>query len=168
MMSSPLYSAFCRRAPLAKVRRIVAQNPGQISERDIETGGIPLHAAVAFGASRSVLEYLLQLWPDSIYDRDHDGNTPLHWSGPDSSLASIRLLVSLWPESVEEMNEAGELPLHSATGRRARYPVLRYLLDRNPHALEVPDLAGNLPIYYLGLPPQTPAPAPTIPMLLQI
>jgi ankyrin repeat protein len=137
---------------LEEVRSIIERNPGQISERDIETGGIALHAAVACGASDAVLESLLQLWPDSIYERDHDGNTPLHWSGPDSSLASIRLLVSLWPGSVEKKNDAGELPLHSATGRRARYPVLRYLLDRNPHALEVPDVAGNLPIYYLFAP----------------
>jgi ankyrin repeat protein len=154
LMSSELYSAFRRnRESLEEVRRIVEGNPRQeLSETDVGTGAIPLHAAVGEGASRSVLEYLLQCWPDSVYERDHDGNTPLHFAGPESSLASIRLLVNTWPESVEVVNDAGELPLHSATGRRARYPVLRYLLDRNPQALEVPDFAGNLPQHLLFAP----------------
>jgi ankyrin repeat protein len=148
-MSSPLLVALRCGVSLREIRSIVEQDTQQVSVKDKETGSIPLHVAVAHGASQRVLRYLVNVWRLSVRQKDDDGCLPLHYVGPESSLRSVRYLVRRWPKSVEVQNAAGELPLHAAAGWRARLSVLRFLVNRHPQALAVPDFAGNLPLHCL-------------------
>jgi ankyrin repeat protein len=124
MNMSSLYNGFRQAVSLEVVQSIVGRRPQQ-SERD-EFGWIHLHGAVADGASLEVLEHLVNVWPNSIGQRDHKRCIPLLFVGPESSLESVQYLVSQLPESVQVQNTAGVLPLHSSARCGASLPVLRF------------------------------------------
>jgi len=83
---------------------------------------VPLHTACREQAPLSVLQALVQAWPDAIRLQDADGLLPLHHAcmemktrrGGIQSLSKIQFLVETWPKSLQVKTHSGMLALHWA------------------------------------------------------
>lgn len=95
----------------------------------------PLHLACANGASYTVLQYLLQMFPMAIYQTDHLGNTPLHHACacPTTIFENFQLLLGIFPAALLMTNHesAGEqAPFHLVCQHYAqRLEVIQLLLE---------------------------------------
>lgn len=90
-----------------------------------ENGMLPLHYAVAYGATTGVLDVLFEAFPNSIRARERNGRTPLHLAMVNAhrpaSPAVIRFLLSFPGADVVNMKDReGNLPLHMLANAAAR------------------------------------------------
>jgi len=97
----------------------------------------------------TILEWMIQRYPQLCRVRNKDGNLPLHVAleNPRICVESIRKLVDSFPGSVMTANLKKQLPIHKA----ARYPYLeniQLLIDRYPGGVSVQDDDGRLPIHH--------------------
>jgi ankyrin repeat protein len=95
-------------------------------------GRTPLHIALTNGPSYTVVQFLLQQFPLSIYQIDLEGNTPLHCacSFPSTPFEILQLLVDIFPAATLLANTQQQLPLHLACQYHGqRVEVLQLLLD---------------------------------------
>ena len=112
-------------------------------------GTLPLHVAVASGASLEVLETLLEAHPDGVREADGEGLLPLHLalehSAPDETVLG---LLRAWPEACTIRDgDSAALPLHIAVQSHASARLLRALLAAHPEAVRLGDGDGTLPLH---------------------
>jgi len=125
-----------------RLRKMVVKNNKNTTEDEIIDESICgsnehiVHAAVSLGSLGCPLPVLVRTihsFPDQVYQRDHNGELPLHLAvGPTDWNPSTRrqympreqdiisLLLTTYPEaaSVSNQNDHGRYPLHSAISNR--------------------------------------------------
>jgi ankyrin repeat protein len=150
--SLPLFKAAERR-DIDLVRFLVRCCPASVRQRHRKTGRLPVHIAVAIGSSRRTVEeaaeiarFLIEAWPESTLERDHQGRTPLHaavlrvW---DDGLGAVPLLIGLNPAALQAQDFEGQVPLHLD----APWPIFQVLLNAWPQAVRVQDHQGRFPLH---------------------
>ena len=80
-----------------------------------EDDELPLHAALAAGADRALIQKLLDVDPGGAFVKDEDGDLPLHvalraWAAP----ATIEALLRMFPESSAKRDRDGLTPAQLA------------------------------------------------------
>jgi ankyrin repeat protein len=134
------------RTPIECVAFLLAKDPRAITLRN-RAGDLPLHAAIANGASPEAIRRLVEGLPGSISERDAGGRLAIHVAattaqGP-NRLDVIRYLIEVAPLSVRERTTydgqasvgQGKLPLHLALeGENADPAVVRCLLEQWPES----------------------------------
>jgi len=137
-------------------------------------GSLPLHLYAGLGArafvreedsilachggkaSWTVMQSLVQAWPDAVRVPDKRGYLPLHYacSKGKCNLEMIQYLIQCWPESVQCRCTGGALPLHLACKSSSRQsnknllPVIQTLLEAWPDSVRELDDQGFLPLHY--------------------
>jgi ankyrin repeat protein len=108
---------------------------------------LPMHSALHAETTVSDLHHFLDFYPDSIEDKDANGNFPLHLALiKGCSLAVIKLLAVEFVWATHAANSDGYLPLHLAILHKASPETLELILQLFPQAAEV-DSPHGLPLH---------------------
>jgi len=78
------------------------------------------------------------------------GNLPLHTAcgSRKSLLEAVQFLASAYPVALKCPNtQAGNLPLHEAARHVAPLSILKFLVEKYPEAVRIPNEDGNLPLH---------------------
>jgi hypothetical protein len=79
--------------------------------KEIEWSQLPIHAAISYTAPAVVIQKLVDIYPDSLKEFDHEGMLPVHlafgFALPDAVLS---LLLKRYPESAQARGPGGRLP----------------------------------------------------------
>jgi ankyrin repeat protein len=134
-----------------------------------QIGWLPLHYAAARPSGstrREVLQLMATECPPALLERTHDGFLPLHVAvSCRSSLEAIQFLADAEPRALQKRSDpGGYLPLHVAVAATTATPyvdedVVRYLVHRWPHALDVGDARGLRPVHFAAVQPHASLPA---------
>jgi len=95
---------------------------------------------------------LLGLFPDSSFSRrDDDGALPLHVACEKGAPVEIvRPLLLRHAAALHMRNNSGDLPLHAACrAAAAAEPLIRFLAEQDPNAVEAPNNDEALPLHLL-------------------
>lgn len=139
----------------------VAQSPA-LRQTDGELGTLPLHLAAKHQAPISVIEQLMELWPDAIKEVSTSGNYPweLAASAVEPCVAVVERLLAGHLQAVGEIGSGASerlkvhdeiseplVPIHLACKYGAPAALLAQLLQRRPQACsERRD--GHLPLHW--------------------
>jgi len=121
----------------------------RISANEDKEGKVTSALSVSILASFSVIQLLVEVWPDAVHLQDENGYLPLHHAccNTDGQLDEvIPILVECWPQSLLVSNNAGCLPLHLACWNQPPL-VIRYLIDTNLQVMQVKDNNLCLPLH---------------------
>lgn len=101
---------------------------------------LPIHGAIIFNATPSMVEALLESYPVAISCKDDQGMLPLHLSyRMGSSAEVIQVLLHAFPESVEVMDRKGRTPLVMAqTSKGPNRDVFLQVVEKH-----IADLAAD-------------------------
>ena len=113
---------------------------------------LPLHEALIGGRKRTifdVIDYLIKIYPESIYCKDDEGNLPLHLAiFHECSLPVITLLLHAFPGAAKEKNVFNRFPIHIALKTDScSSDLIKILLQEYPDAALIPDCDENLPLH---------------------
>ena len=154
----PLGSTFYGNKSLEFCRMLVEAYPESltiVTERGCD-GRLPIHEACMYGTV-DVVEYLLQMDPDSINSRSiirgmgFDDNTrnrcgslPIHRAAEGGKADIIKLLLKHDPHAAEKKTSVKHrLPLHFACGKsKMDFNSVKILYDAYPEALGIRDRDG--------------------------
>lgn len=125
------------------IQYIIAKYPNAVR---CSTNGclnrLPLHIACQNSASASIIEILVQSWPDSVKEKfGQFGRLPIHIACDNGAdLPVIELLTKLFPESLTiQETITGFTPLHTACYCSSDLSVIQFLAKRSPESLLVQD-----------------------------
>ena len=105
-----------------------------------------MHAACHGKQSFSVINFLLQQYPDAIKEKSKDGDLPLHAACRyELSLEVIVLLVKQYPDAVTEKSKDGDLPVHLACQSYQSLEVIKFLVRHHPDTVKEKDNDGRTP-----------------------
>lgn len=108
-------------------------------------GNIPLHVAIAAGASAATVAFLVAADAESASIVNAMGATPLHMAlHSRSALNVVRCLLDASPATLEVKDSRGRLPLHNALHNIEH---VNALLALAPTAVREPDGAGDMPLH---------------------
>lgn len=110
---------------------------------------LPIHCAcrrqctdqqTAAAAARQVIQLAVEVWPESIMERDAQGRLPLHcallWSTPQTPTAVIKYLASRCPQALKEKDDRGYLPFHYVV-ERSSMETVQYFVKKFPTSVTV-------------------------------
>lgn len=110
---------------------------------------LPIHYACRFGASREVINYLIQLYPASVRAKTAEGSLPIHYVCRNGDVDTFDDLHALYPESVTVPNKLSWLPLHFACcNEGGPSDMIRGLICLHPEASKMATDSGALPLHY--------------------
>jgi ankyrin repeat protein len=164
------------------VRYLLRHYPESVRERT-NAGSLPLHLACAYtrftydsmsiwdprninpSGLDKIVRVLVKQWPDSIGERNADGQLPLHvaCTGMTDEVdtapleATVRFLIEVAPESPKVKNPERRLALHCVlTAWDPSDDVVHCLVGAYPEALLVRDNDGLIPLHHHVAPCRTP------------
>jgi hypothetical protein len=115
----------------------------QVYVRESNQASYGLHYALKCGASLEVFKYLDQMWPDSLKERDNDGNLPLHRAAAyNPTMEVVEFLYQKWPEAIQEKNNNGDLALHAEAIFNHSLEVVEFLYQTWPDAIQERTFVG--------------------------
>mmetsp|Transcript_14209 Transcript_14209/g.34260 ORF Transcript_14209/g.34260 Transcript_14209/m.34260 type:complete len:623 (-) Transcript_14209:1777-3645(-) len=110
---------------------------------------LPLHKACVLQPPESLVEALMEAYPDATGSRDQDGWLPVHCAcfyGASGKV--VTTLLSVNPKGAQSKDDEGRLPLHYACLKGASQHVVDVLLENFPKGAMNKDEEGRLPIHH--------------------
>jgi ankyrin repeat protein len=145
--------AFCDRERIIEFAGFLLKNaPGLISSTT-RNGDLPLHIACSSGRDISVIEFLYNAYPEAIYARDSNGNTPLAAARADEREALVSFLqdqsdVLAEAKNVRTPDTRGQFPIHRAIfNEELPRGTMQLMLSENTDSLGHADSDGNFLIH---------------------
>lgn len=125
------------------------------AQQENENGLLALHLACGNidNIPSDIMEYLLDIYPDSVRKATRHGILPIHKAcAAFSSSRAIKNIISLIDQHEESLlcpNRDGQLPIHIAVSNpKTNSPLLvQLLVDRCPQSLKVADRYGHFPLH---------------------
>jgi hypothetical protein len=106
----PLHEAVQRNLDTVE---LLVEHGADVRWRDYQlAGNTPLHLAAVAGKT-DVVKFLVERWPEGLWETDYARETPLHWAAWAGKTDVVRFLVDRWPEGKEALNSYGQTPLTS-------------------------------------------------------
>lgn len=114
------------------------------------SGLIPLHFACSNQADLGVIQPLVRVSKDQLYQKGEVGKTAVYMvcSNRVSQLEVVKYLVDLDPARLQMQNKQGCLPLHAASQFNNDLAVLEYLIETNPDTIYSRDTVGDHAMRY--------------------
>eukprot|EP00811_Abedinium_folium_P036528 NODE_9228_length_1438_cov_5.930587.p1 GENE.NODE_9228_length_1438_cov_5.930587~~NODE_9228_length_1438_cov_5.930587.p1 ORF type:complete len:427 (+),score=55.06 NODE_9228_length_1438_cov_5.930587:1-1281(+) len=125
---------------------LVKAYPNAAKEQD---GGrmLPLHRALMWRASDTVIEMLFKAHPDAVKEKDGDGMLPLHLALEKASDTVIEMLFAPHPDAAKDKGGGGMLPPHRVLKHQASDTVIEMLFKAHPDAVKEKGGDGMLPLH---------------------
>lgn len=139
-------------ASLEVVSFLHFQDPSAV-RRPLQDGRYPLHVALSFyrKQSASVIDFLLNVFPEAATKRDSRGHYPLHhaaFSG--APVVILQRLHAICPESASATDDKSWTPLHYACrylrNNEDNLAIISFLVNVAPTALTIQNQGGWTPV----------------------
>mmetsp|Transcript_19756 Transcript_19756/g.54412 ORF Transcript_19756/g.54412 Transcript_19756/m.54412 type:complete len:461 (-) Transcript_19756:3185-4567(-) len=132
----PLAILCCLNPPVVAVEAVYNAYPQAISILDHAKGGSPLLYACSFEASRNVVDFLIQKYPEAVSISRKDGAIPLamacSYRAPPEVLD---LLIRNYPQGIKITSSDGWYPLHAAVACEAPRDAVQRLHEAFPESV---------------------------------
>ena len=117
---------------------LLDNDPTLAERKDEYSGCFPLHYACQYDFALSVIEKLLEVYPEACgISCDKHGYTPLHYAvEQDAATATIKSLIKACPRALKLADNKGMIPLHVAAASEANVASIRLLVFIFPESLE--------------------------------
>lgn len=130
----------------------IKENQISVSIRD-KDGYLPIHVACMSKCNVSIIDALLEAYPESAYDKDFkDHKLPLQYLVQEKvvDIDCLTSLLSLYPLSASIKDDLGKLPLHHVSGASTLQScaVITALIDAFPTGAGITDDSLKLPVAY--------------------
>ena len=114
-----------------------------------ESRRLPLHLACNNDENLSSIQALYDAYPEAIFARDEDGDTPLDDAEKQSVIEFLQaqLVYARQAQDMTTADDDGWLPLHHALKDNASLGSIKLLMRANPAALQVADQNGVYPVH---------------------
>ena len=114
-------------------------------------GSLPIHEACRYDTrydTTELIQYLLEIYPESINARDLKGRLPIHYAAMNGRTGTIELLLKHDPDAASKKteDEKQSLPLHMVCQYCKRPKPIQVLYDAFPEATLVFDADGKIPM----------------------
>jgi ankyrin repeat protein len=146
----PLHLAIQRRLPTDVILYLIDQAEGAARTKESSSHMYALHMACRANADVTLIERLIQVYPEAIDAVDQEGNTFFHAACRNKAMDVdfVQLLLDKCSYQImKQTNKEGCLPLHIACQSRLPYDVLALMIDYYPPALLAVDQRGNTPLH---------------------
>jgi len=119
------------------------------------TNSLPIHEACGYGDrvdTVDTIQYMLDLYPDSINARDSEGGLPIHYAAHLGNAKTIELLLKHDPDAAKKTIEGDDLtkqlPLHIAirATEHRNAKAVQVLYDAYPEAILIRNGNGQVPL----------------------
>ncbi|KAJ6695848.1 MOLTING PROTEIN MLT-4 [Salix koriyanagi] len=144
---SPVHAAIERR-DIGILKKIVEAKPELLRLTDEELGN-SLHYASSIGFLEGV-QFLLRKFVDGAYERNSEGNYPIHIACKNDSVDVVKKYLDIFPYPKEFLNKKGQNILHVAA-KYGNCNVISYILKQDPKLVEplvnATDKFGNTPLH---------------------
>jgi len=135
----------------AALELLLEYDPGVASKVETEMLRLPLHLACHTGNLHTI-QLLFDTYPEAIWARDRNGNTPLDLLWKSDSIGNIPLIKFLegqlkYVSKHESQGNDSNLPLYRALYDNATLGVIKLLLDGSSDTLQLANSQGLLPIH---------------------
>jgi ankyrin repeat protein len=118
-------------------------------------GRLPIHLAATFGLEADSVRALLDADPESIREKNEDGQTPLHLAASGDNVPLVQLLIERGsPALLLERDNQGRVPLHWTAAEaweggagEAAARIGRALIEACPDSVRVRAIDGCLPLH---------------------
>ncbi|KAL7576066.1 hypothetical protein ACA910_000850 [Epithemia clementina (nom. ined.)] len=110
---------------------------------------LPLHKACVLQPPSSIIESLLEAFPEGAESKDQDGWLPIHCAcfyGADADV--VNHLLTTYARGANQKDEEGRLPLHYACLKGASQEVVDVLLATSSKSAMAKDDEGRQPIHH--------------------
>jgi ankyrin repeat protein len=135
------HHAFKGRIPTDLACALLSADPALAHCLD-DRSATPLHVAAMYGASKQIVEALLECHPAAATAKDKLGQLALHY-GLQYKLAAASTILMAWPTSAALADCNGNLPLHLAVMHHAEADTVRAILLAHPSAVNVRTRGGK-------------------------
>lgn len=107
-----------------------------------------LHLACSYDQSENVIIKLIEATPNALFEKDSQGNYPIHLavSHYPLSLSVVKVLIDAYPSLIQLRNSNGDSVLHRACERN-NIPLIEYLLRHPDILVNTKDGDGMTPLY---------------------
>jgi len=114
-------------------------------------GSLPIHEACRYDTrydTTELIQYLLEIYPESINARDLKGRLPIHYAAMNGRTGTIELLLKHDPDAASKKTEDGKqsLPLHMACQHCKQPVAIQVLYDAFPEATLIFDADRKIPM----------------------
>mmetsp|Transcript_33369 Transcript_33369/g.33996 ORF Transcript_33369/g.33996 Transcript_33369/m.33996 type:complete len:528 (+) Transcript_33369:106-1689(+) len=99
------------------------------------SGGLPLHIACRSGIHISVVEKLVELYPEGVTQHSEFFGTPLHQAAFGGNLATLQYIYSLYPQAISLVDGDGWTPLIYSLYCTGNFNALMAVFSLNPSAV---------------------------------
>ncbi|KAJ6693283.1 hypothetical protein OIU85_004087 [Salix viminalis] len=144
---SPVHAAIERRDK-GILKKIKEARPELLRLTEKELGN-SLHYASSIGFLEGV-EFLLENFHDGAYERDSEGNYPIHLACKSHSVDVVKEYLHIFPYPKEFLNKKGQNILHVAA-ENGKDNMISYILRQDPMLvkalLNATDKDGNTPLH---------------------
>lgn len=131
---------------LAVLELLLEYDSEAASKVETEMFRLPLHLACMYGNLHSV-QLLFDTYPEGIWARDRNGNTPLDLLWKSDSIRNIPLIKFLEGQLKYVSNESAARSLHRALYDNATLGVIKLLFSGSSDTLQEANSQGLLPIH---------------------
>ena len=114
---SPLHLGVMHQVPLPVLQSLLGASPKSVSKRTLKSD-TPLHSAMVVGAEKDLVDLLIDVRQEQLWQADYTGHLPLH-SGLARPLAmhhtpAVLSVLEAYPAAAESIDQDGFSALHLA------------------------------------------------------
>jgi hypothetical protein len=144
----PIHVA-CKAGACLECIQLLQSLASECVERQCGSGLYPVHCACTQKDHSAVIQYLLDLFPDTTSHKDEDGELSLHillrreWSfdAADNQLQLVNKFVSIYPGAVSTTNDENDLPFHLTCEYSKSLELVQRIVELNDG--EVAEVYGD-------------------------
>lgn len=108
----------------------------------------PLYLAISKKLPYPVIKFLITLYPQCIFQLNHERSYPIHIAISSMVDADIvELLLDAGPSVVFEVDASNRLPLHLSVRYYIFINITKKLIQMHPEGLKMKDVYGKLPLH---------------------
>jgi hypothetical protein len=128
------------------LRKLILANPKAVKSVFHGDNGI-CHELCEFKAPSSIMEFLLQVYPEGARRANKLLNLPLHVAVLYMcDMGTVRALVKAYPEACTTYNKRKDIPLHYASKYKTTKEIMAFLINAAPGSVNMPDANGVTPM----------------------
>ena len=134
-----------RHCRVENVKRMITTNPNSARQVD-DRGWLPLHWAAKNSSTHDVLQYLIEIYPRSVFQATKKGHLPFQIAQMNRDTDVMDILLEHNPDAMDAIDNKGNTSLHDAVKHCNPYGIKK-LLKYNPDLGVSKNFKGQVPLH---------------------